>query len=222
MASETAGIARRDLLRKGLILGGAGTAAGLLVTSNVGCATAQEAGAVTKVTFDVACLGDTLRIQPTEGNEEGDTRGNTFSVEGHIYAADTIPTPGDGFDPSSEDAIGTWLCRGWFLINPDRPNPHVITTQEYVLAIMSDAQPFAADNLVSSGTEGTDEDEPPPIRSVIGGTGRYAGATGVVVQRGNGRNSTELRGVGANAPNFRFEFHLSVPQLDIDLGMGRE
>lgn len=204
-------VTRRDLLRKGAVLGGAGAAFGALSTLGSGCAVAQT---TEKTTYDVACLGDTLRIQPTEGNEEGDLSGNTFYVEGHVYPEDTIPTPGDGFDPSSEEPLGRWICRGWFMITPDRPEPHVITTQEYVLDAISEDQLFPADVLTSSGMEGSDTEEQTPIRSVVGGTGRFAGATGVVLQHGNGRNTTELRGIGDNAPNFRFEFSLLVPEIE--------
>lgn len=204
---------RRDVLSKGIVAGGVGAAAGILVTSGVGCAQAQS---TSSITYDVACNGDTLRIQPTEGNEEGDSRGNTFYVEGWVYEDGTIS--GDGFDPESADPIGVWLCRGWFMNHPGRPNPHVITTQEYVLDNITEANLFPGDSLTSSGTEGSDTEEQPPIRAVIGGTGRYIGATGQVVQNGNGTNTTVLRGVpdDPNAPNFRFDFTLLLPEIDLD------
>jgi hypothetical protein len=214
MDSAARSISRRDVLTKGIIAGGVGAAAGMLVTSGSGCAQAQG---TSKLTLDVACLGDTLRIQPTDGNAEGDLRGNTFYVEGAIYERGTITRT--GFDPKSGDPIGVWLCRGWFMINKDRAEPHVLTTQEYLLGNIRKTQLFPADQLVSSGMEGTETEKEPPVRSIIGGTGRYAGATGVVLQHGNGRNTTTLRGIGQKAPNVRFEFRLLVPEIDLsDLG----
>jgi hypothetical protein len=199
-------IGRRDLLKKGMVVGGVGAAAGLLATATgAGCASAQESQ---KVTFDVACLGGTLRIQPTDGNAEGDLSGNTFYVEGLIYDEGTIDS--DGFDPASAAAIGRWFCRGWFTITPDRAEPHVITTQEYIFPEITASRLFPPDTMTSSGLEGSDTEEQTPIRSVIGGTGRYAGAQGVVLQHGNGRNTTELRGLGEKAPNFRFEFDVII------------
>lgn len=207
---ESRTISRRDVLTKGVLAGGVGAAAGVLVTAGAGCAQAQQAS---KLTVDVACIGDTLRIQPTDGNAEGDLRGNTFYVEGWIYEDGTVSKK--GFDPKSADPIGLWLCRGWFMINADRPEPHVVTTQEYIFGNLSKKRLFPADQLTSSGMEGTDTEEEPPLRSVIGGTGRYAGATGVVLQHGNGRNTTTLNGIGDKAPNFRFAFSLLVPDVDL-------
>lgn len=207
--SERMTLGRRDVLRRGVLVGGAGAAAGLLVTAGgMGCARAQGAQAHT---FDVACLGDTLRVQATDGNDEGDLTGNTFYVEGALYEAGTIE--GDGFDPAGAEAIGRWICRGWFMIGPDRPEPHVITTQEYIFGAIGPERLFPPDTMTSSGMEGSDTEDQAPVRSVIGGTGRFAGASGVVVQHGNGRNATTLRGIGDPAPNFRFEFTVLVPDL---------
>ncbi len=211
METEARSVTRRDVLTKGILAGGVGAAAGVLVTATgAGCARAQESS---KVTYDVACLGDTFRVQATEGNEEGDLRGNPFYVEGWIYENGTID--GDGFDPASAENIGLWLCRGWFMINADRPEPHVVTTQEYILGDLRKNRLFPPDQLVSSGMEGSDAEKEAPIRSVIGGTGRFLGATGVVLQKGNGKNTTTLRGIGDKAPNFRFEFTLLVPDIEI-------
>lgn len=211
MEAEARSVTRRDVLTKGILAGGVGAAAGVLVTATgAGCARAAEG---TKVTYDVACLGDTFRVQPTEGNEEGDLRGNPFYVEGWIYENGTIK--GDGFDPASAEAIGVWLCRGWFMINKDRPEPHVVTTQEYIFGDIRKNRLFPPDQLVSSGMEGTDTEKEPPLRSVIGGTGRFLGATGAVLQRGNGENTTTLRGIGEKAPNFRFVFSLLIPEIDL-------
>lgn len=206
---------RRSVLKKGLVLGGVGTAAGLLASaSGAGCASAQESRALE---LDVACLGDTFRMIPVAGNAEGDLRGNTFSVEGLIYPDGTIPdAPENDFDPASERAIGHWLCRGWFLLHPGRTQPHVVTTQEYILGVISDDNVFPVDSLVSSGLEGPNPDsaDKPALRSVIGGTGDYAAATGVVRQLENGTNTTRIEDFDANAANFRFTFSLLVPELD--------
>ncbi len=211
METEARAVSRRDVLTKGILAGGVGAAAGILVTATgAGCARAAEG---TNVTYDVACLGDTFRVQATEGNEEGDLRGNPFYVEGWIYPSGTIT--GNGFDPASADHVGLWLCRGWFMINKDRPEPHVVTTQEYIIGNLRKDRLFPPDQLVSSGMEGTDTEKEAPIRSVIGGTGRFLGATGVVVQNGNGRNTTTLRGIGEKAPNFRFVFTLLVPEIEV-------
>jgi hypothetical protein len=209
--AEAQAVSRRDVLTKGILAGGVGAAAGVLVTATgAGCARAQEQ---TSLTWDVACLGDTLRIQSTEGNAEGDLTGNTFYVEGNVYREGTID--GDGFDPAGAKAIGLWICRGFFMIHKARPDPHVITTQEYVIGAIRSDRLFPPDTLTSSGTEGSDAEKQTPVRSVIGGTGKWAAATGVVLQHPNGKNTTTLRGVGQKAPNFRFEFTLLVPEINV-------
>ncbi len=220
MTNEDAGLSRRELLKKGLIWGGAGTAAlalgGAAGSAVTVAATEENAGERREggrvVYYDVACLGDTFRVLFAPGaSDSGDLRGSTFSVEGSIYPEGTIEG-GDDFDPASAEAIGRWFCRGWFLINPERPEPHVITTQEYVVGAIEEGRLFPPDQLVSSGTEGSEDEKQPPIRSVIGGTGRYLGAKGGVHQYLNGTNTTRIEGLGPDpipAPNFRFVFELA-------------
>ena len=144
---------------------------------------------------------DTFRIIfATGAPESGDLRGSTFSVEGLIYPENTIE--GDRFDPTSAGAIGRWMCCGWFLINPDRPEPHVLTTQEYILRDIRANRLYPPNQLVSSGTEGSDAENQAPIRSVIGGTGKYLGAKGEVFQHGRGKNTTTLATLELPAAQF--------------------
>jgi hypothetical protein len=160
---------RRSILG-GLLWGSVGAAVG----SVLGPAPAQAAeGPV----IDMACQGDTFRFTPPPGGlPPHDFRGSAFSVEGLLYPAGTIPV-GPGFDPTSATPIGTWLCRGWMLIMTARPTPTVISTQEYFLdgQIGDPARLFPVDQLCSSGLEGTGAEAVPPVRSVIGGAGRYSG-----------------------------------------------
>jgi hypothetical protein len=199
---------RRELLRRAFW--GAAGLAGASVAVSTGSATGlgEHADAGTKrLVIDMACLGNTFRFVPVPGdNMNDDLRGAPFSVEGNIYPAGTIK---DGFDPARVKPTGTWVCRGWLMVAPGRPTPAVITTQEYFLSeALGGPDAFVADQLVSSGLEG--DGKRPPVRSVIGGTGRYAGARGVVIQHGLGTNTTNLwlGGVLGPAPNFRFEFRL--------------
>lgn len=102
----------------------------------------------------MACLGDTFRWVLAPGAHlRDDLRGSTFSVEGLIYPTGTVPR--SGFTPTAKGSVGTWFCRGWFLIAPDRPAPHVMTTQEYILGEIRPDRLFPPDQLVSSGLEGS-------------------------------------------------------------------
>ncbi|MPZ17478.1 MAG: hypothetical protein GEV06_06155 [Luteitalea sp.] len=154
------------------------------------------------VVLDVACLGYTFAPFFDAALSDEDMRGASFFVEGNIYRARTIPD-GPDWDPTSADAIGHWFCRGWFIFHPDRPLPHVITTQEYLLGIITADEPTPADTLVSSGLEGGVE---LAHRAVIGGAGRYRHARGHVLQQTIGTNTTVLTGGTDAAPNFRFVF----------------
>jgi hypothetical protein len=156
--------------------------------------------------LDVACLGQTLALDMGAALDagSGDLRGVGFFVEGLIYRSGTIPA-GPGFDPASAEAVGTWLCRGWFMLHGGRPEPHVVSTQEYMLGVVTPTNPTPRDQLVSSGTEGG---VLRAVRSVIGGTGRYRRARGEVVQHLIGTNTTVLNVVGMPAPNLRFVFEL--------------
>lgn len=212
---ETGGLDRRDVLRHGLVWSGiAGVAALGAPTS----ASAERGAGIRSVRessreleLDVACLGDTLRLAPAPAGEPvegllggGLLYGSSFLVEGNIYPAGTIEGP--GFDPRNTPGSGHWLCRGWIMGRSERPVPGVLTTQEYLLATISGDDPFPADQLVSSGVE-PDETGQSVARSLIGGTGEFAGAAGVVIQIATGTNTTRILGRDP-APNFRFRFEL--------------
>jgi hypothetical protein len=153
------------------------------------------------VVFDVACLGNTFgpNMQAVLDAKGGDLRGGSWFVEGLIYPAGTIPA-GDGFDPALVPATGHWFCRGAFMINPARPLPHGVTTQDFQFGDITAAQLSAPDQLVASGVEGGGT----VTRAVIGGTGRYRGVTGEMIEQVIGTNKTLLNDGFGPAPNFRF------------------
>lgn len=155
--------------------------------------------------LDVACIGTTFApdLGAALNPGAGDLRGTGFSVEGLIYPEGTIPD-GPGFDPFSVTPLGTWFCRGWLLIYPARPLPHAVTTQEYMLGIVTPENPTPDDQLCSSGTEGG---VPLAVRSIVGGTGRYRHARGEVLEHLIGTNTTILNVMNEPAPNLRFAFN---------------
>lgn len=207
--TETVNTDRRRLMT-GLAFGGVAVAGGA-----VGAVAAPALGAGVRferqtLSFDVACNGNLWRdVLPANPENDSDFR-SAFMVEGYMYPLGTIP--GDGFIPTPNGAIGTWFCRGWVIIDGDRPEPHVNSIQEYVFGDISDERLFPPDKLSSSGLEGT-VTEQVSTRAVIGGTGKYMGALGQVTQAGNGVNTTVLRGTPDPAPNFIFEFDLLMPVL---------
>ena len=189
--------------RRELLTGGVIAALGALwLPSKAGAATTPPPGVEgATLTFDVACLGNTLAVnaQAALDAKGGDMRGSTFSVEGNLYPSGTIPA-GTGWDPTSVAPTGHWFCRGWFILNAARPVPHLMSTVEYLFSRISDAQPSPVDQIVSSGVEGG---TPVVTRSIIGGAGRYRGMTGELVEQVIGSNTTVLNGSTNHAPNWR-------------------
>lgn len=200
---------RRRLLT-GLAVGGA-----VVVGGVAGAATSALAAPTgyrrESLSIDVACLGHKWRNNAPVMIEGPDDFRSGFSVEGFMYPAGTIPE--EGFVPTRDGAIGQWICRGWVVIDRDRREPHATTVQEYMFALITPDELFPTTSITSSGIEGTSG---PQIstRAVIGGTGRYMGATGQVTQRTHGTNTTVFfDGSGDNAYNFIFDFDLLIPNM---------
>lgn len=200
-----AGLDRRGLLRGGLIWGTAGVLAAEAVAPSAAVGKTGR-GRGRSLTLDVACLGDTLRLTPAGGAapDQGDLYASAFLVRGVIYKGGTLK-PGTGFDPKSKPGIGTWFCHGFLMVGPGLDLPDVVTIQEHVVGAVG-ASKFGTYQLHSNGFEPHDDKAATP-RSVIGGTGRYAGSRGSVIESAIGTNATKLPD-GANAPNLRFEFRL--------------
>ena len=59
--------------------------------------------------------------------------------------------------------------------------------------------------------EASPDDSQRAVRVVVGGSGKYLGATGQLVQQNYFKNTTVLAGVGVQAPNWTFEFDLRMP-----------
>lgn len=127
-------------------------------------------------------------------------RGNTFIVSGKIYRGGTLKSGGDfgrhdnPAGPETPKPIGTWICRGAF--NLDIGDiaaggfPHVTSTQVFTFD--------SGETLVSEGPEGGAT----VMRAVIGGTARFGGARGEVVEEPLGVNTSNLF-------NVRFYFDLN-------------
>ena len=200
---------RGFLSRLGLVTaavaGGAAAGAGTALAADSGGGLKTE-----RLKVEISCLGHTRAwIKTEESADEADSR-ETVMLEGWIYPAGTIP-PSDGFVPTAEGAIGRWFCRGWTISNGERPLPHLLTTHDYIFGSITEAQQFPPDILSSNGLEGTPDDSQRAVRVVVGGSGKYLGATGQLVQQNYFKNTTVLAGVGVQAPNWTFEFDLRMP-----------
>lgn len=160
---------------------------------------------VVEVAMDMSSLLDgTVR----QAFDQSDFRAPLL-VEGLIYPAGTdLP---DGFVLTEDGVIGSWFCRGWTLTRGGRPEPHALTTQEFLFdAIVPDAV-FPADLLVTSGVEGGEDEGWSATRAVVGGAGRWFGASGQVTQVMTGANTSASYN-GGSGMNMRFTFDLLLPR----------
>ena len=111
-------------------------------------------------------------------------RGSYFVTEGKIFTAGTIPSSnGEQFDPrTAAGAIGTWFCKGTFLVPGsqfDKSAMAVLSDQLYLLT--NDQRSISTTGIEGSGKA---------VRTVIGGTGPYAGYLGEQTQEFLGFNAT--------------------------------
>lgn len=151
---------------------------------------------------DIACLGNTLREGARRGEVEAADEAAPFTVEGWIYESGTIPD-GNGWNPVEVGSIGRWFCRGWLLISKLRTEPHAGTNVDLLFGTITDERVFPPDTLAVQGIEGTDDRRQFALRPVVGGTGKYVGATGQITQWVLGLNATDF-------PNWRYEIDIRV------------
>lgn len=149
------------------------------------------------ITFDAAMDASTTRADRQDWTIIGAMRGDTFVSNGLLYAGGTIPD-GDTtatFTPTDDGRLGTLVSRGQFIADwADIASgaPHsVASTQVFMLDEGS--------GVVTEGLEGTGTE----VRAVVGGFGKYSGATGQVTQEVVGSN-------GTGGYNLRFTFTLKV------------
>jgi hypothetical protein len=222
-------LGRRNMLRRSLALGAGGVAAaaalpllasypasGATATSAAPAASAARAAGRRTEVFDVAMLGDSLLIVPGPNIDNFDLRGTTFYVEGPVYPGFTIPNEQTDWDPAQHTdlEIGRYFDIGSFMLYRARLNPHLYSVMTHLFGLITPDDNFPPDQINSIGTEASaTQDTKPSIRSIVGGTGRYVGATGQISLFGNGSNVTQSNVLGAvrPAPNLRFFFNFTEP-----------
>ena len=155
------------------------------------------AQAVQTVTYDVACDGNTFTLNARDSSETEIKRGDTFVLNGKIYPGGTIPSGGtkaqpSSFGPDSGGSIGTWFCRGSFLVGSEKNDREKIQRATTHYFALNDKN-----RLVTEGFEGSAD----TTRVVLGGVGQYYNSRGLVSMERIGVNAT-------GAYNMRFTFNL--------------
>lgn len=142
------------------------------------------AGSPERIEFSFDAAEDMAKfVEPRVPTGTEPLRGSFFVTEGNIYPVGTIPrNGGDQFDPNMPGAVGTWFCKGTFLVagSEFHKSPMAVMTDQLFLL------PDDNRSIATTGTEGSGI----TIRPVIGGTGQYAGYTGEQKQEFLGFNKS--------------------------------
>lgn len=158
---------------------------------------ATSVQAAQAVSYDVACDGNTFTLNRQNSTATEIRRGDTFVLNGKIYAGGTIPEGGTRSEPSSfgpdkPGSIGVWFCRGTFLVGSEKFDVEKIQRATTHYFALNDKN-----RLITEGFEGSVNIS----RVILGGIGQYAGASGLVSMERIGVNAT-------GAYNMRFTFNL--------------
>lgn len=157
----------------------------------------QAAQNATTLVLDVSCDGNTFILNRATTASDGIHRGDTYVLNGKIYAGGTIPEGGtrtspSAFGPDQAGSIGVWYSRGTFLVGGAKFSDEKIQRVSTHYFTLNDKN-----RIFTEGFEGSVDIN----RAVIGGINNYAGARGSV--------SMERLGVNATGSyNLRFTFTL--------------
>jgi hypothetical protein len=151
----------------------------------------------TSVAYDVATDGRTFVVNKMDPAAGAIKRGDTYVLNGTIFPGGAIPVGGtktapSSIGPDSAGSIGTWFCRGTFLVNGDQFSTQKIqraTTQYFAFSDKN--------RLITEGFEGTVLIN----RAIVGGIGTFTGARGLVSMERIGVNAT-------GSQNLRFVFNI--------------
>jgi len=149
-------------------------------------------------TVDVALDANTYvqnNVNPSEASTSF-SRGDTFILGGTIYPGGTLPSGIANNDPNAPGAIGKITCRGTYLIGlNDSANATLFTNTTELYLLPDDSTQLIADGRTPNVIGATVD------RSLLGGTGRFRGATGEVHEIELGTNASGFC-------NLRITFHL--------------
>ena len=127
----------------------------------------------------------------------GPLRGDSFVSGGLVYLGGSIPD-GDTtatFTPGDEGRLGSLVVRGQYIAD----GAEIASGARHSVASTHIFMLDEGSGVVTEGLEGNGSE----VRAVVGGYGKYSGATGQVTQDVVGSN-------GSAGPNLRFTFTLKV------------
>jgi hypothetical protein len=151
-------------------------------------------------TVDVAVDHETFAIVPSAGpvlhpEAVGPNRGTPFIVNGNVFPGGTLQEGAGQGDPNMSGSIASWICKGIFTSDLGTDDIGFNTTQMFKFNGDTDA-------IWTEGLEaGLGKAPVTTHRMILGGTGKYRGAQGEVVQVSLGTNVS-------GTPNIRMTFKI--------------
>jgi len=168
---------------------------------HIGSATPKAHNLYSEIfTVDVAVDHETFAIVPSTGlvlhpEAPGPNRGTPFIVDGKIFPGRTLLKGSGVGDPNMPGSIGSWICKGIFTSDLGTANIGFDTTQMFEFEGDGDA-------IWTEGLEaGLGKQGVITHRTILGGTGRFQGAEGEVIQEALGTNVE-------GTPNIRLTFKI--------------
>ena len=166
---------------------------------------AAQAKSTKNFTVDVACNIASAGFNNSDVGDPGlfGPRATIVVVNGNIYPGDSLEPGVTDFvpDPNDPDKIGTWRCHFAALGDMDLPLVGAVTY--YFQMEPTGRDPEENMIMVQGLNSHTWPDTVPRVLAVVGGTGRYAGATGEVREEVIGVNES-----GSGCFNLRFHFRI--------------
>ena len=159
-------------------------------------AVTQITGADGVLRFDVAENGALFTWAGTPELVDGFPTGVfSYVTQGYIYPAGTLDASNgvlpDGSPEFPDQVIGHWSCYGWWLDASVQLNTHLFNFG-----------PTWGEAMLTSEGYSIGDFDVPVERALTGGTGQFAGSSGVQVETLLGINAS-------NGGNFRYEIHMA-------------
>jgi hypothetical protein len=170
---------------------------GLASTASAGDLKKAAADDVVTISLDVAMDASSTRAARQDWSVTGPLRGDTVVSNGLVYPGGTIPD-GDTtatFPLTDEGRVGKLFVRGQYVADgADIASGAPFSTASTQIFLLDEGSGVITEGLEGSGIA---------VRAVVGGFGRYSGASGQVTEEVAGFNST-------GGSNLRFTFTLKI------------
>ncbi len=158
-------------------------------------------------TLDNACDARTSRTNRVNPTATARMRGDTSIINGKLFNGGIIPPGFDrafDLDANTPNSIGTWRCIQTILNDPAPGNTELPLTGAVTYYFELEHGTLVVQGLNSHNNPALGGVE--RVHSVVGGTGRYKGASGEVLEEVIGNNNTGVL-------NLRFTFRIKKQSL---------